>query len=102
VTYLGSVVLEQEAALRSFKVTETFFRFLTKVFKRPYPAECLSLEGTLAMEHSLPLAALRHIYRPCMTEYFAMAFVDAAAVGSFTARALKLTRVLLEHFLEVP
>ena len=37
-----------------------------------------------------------------MTEYFNISFVDASSVGSFTARLLKLTRVLLQHFLEVP
>ena len=37
-----------------------------------------------------------------MAEYFTLQFADAAAMGSLTARLLKLTRILLDHFNEVP
>ena len=37
-----------------------------------------------------------------MAEYFALQFADVAAMGSLTARLLKLTWILLDHFSEVP
>jgi len=36
-----------------------------------------------------------------MLEYFNISFADAASIGNLTARLLKLTRVLLDHFLEI-
>lgn len=37
-----------------------------------------------------------------MAGYFEVQFADAAAMGRLTARLLKLTRILLNHFNEVP
>ena len=56
----------------------------------------------MAFDNSLICSALEKIYLSCMAGYFSMQFQDAASIASFTTRALKLTRVLLELFLEVP
>ena len=37
VSFFGGIVLEAEKQLRNYKATESYLRFLTKVFKRPYP-----------------------------------------------------------------
>ena len=37
-----------------------------------------------------------------MLDYFNTSFIDAASMGKLTMRLFKLTRVLLNHFLEVP
>ena len=96
-------MLVKEDMLKNFKVTESFLRFLTKVYKRPYPLECISsIDKRMTLDNSLIISALEKIYLSCMSQYFNMQFSDAAAIGSFTKRVLKLTRVLLELFLEVP
>ena len=37
VSYFGGIVLEAEKSLANYKATESYLRFLTKVFKRPFP-----------------------------------------------------------------
>ena len=37
-----------------------------------------------------------------MEDYFNTSYIDAASMGKYTTRLLKLTRALLGHFMEVP
>ena len=99
-SHFGGVILEAEARLNNFKTTESFLRFLSKCLKRTYPQECLP-EG-LPFGDSVLARSLYQIYAVLMAEYFNLQFADAAAMGSLTARLLKLTRILLNHFNEVP
>ena len=100
--YFGGVVLEAESCLRNYKATEAFLRFLCKCFKRPYPQECLDREGLLSIETSILAHALEQTYCKCVEEYFSLSYADTASMGNFTARILKLTRILLELFTDVP
>ena len=102
VVFFTNVVLVQEESLKNYKVTEAFMRFLTKIFKRAYPLDCVDHEELMSMDRSFIFSALHRIYLSCMRGFFNMQFADGDAAGNFMTRAFKLTRVLLEHFSEVP
>ena len=75
-------------------------RFLCKIFKRTYPQECLDREKDFM--DSFLAQALYGFYKLVLEHYQELKFVDAASMGTFTARLLKLTRTLLDHFTEIP
>ena len=102
VSYFGGIILEAEKTLANYKATESYLRFLTKVFKRPYPQASLPDDLKLEFERSLLANSLEQVYFKCMVDYFNTGFIDAASMGKLTTRLFKLTRVLLNHFLEVP
>ena len=102
VSYFGGVVLEAEKQLRNYKATESYLRFLTKAFKRPYPQSALPDDQMIEFERSLFASSLEQIYFRCMEDYFNTSYIDAASMGKYTTRLLKLTRALLNHFMELP
>ena len=90
----------EASTLHSYKATEAFLRFLCKIFKRRYPQECLDREKNLM--DSFLAQALNRFYKTSMEYYRSLKFLDAASMGRFTARLLKLTCILLDHFTEIP
>ena len=95
VVFFTNVVLVQEGSLKNYKVTEAFMRFLTKIFKRAYPLDCMAQEELMSMERSFIFSALNRVYLRCMRDFFNMQFADGDAAGNFMQRAFKLTRALL-------
>ena len=102
-----------ENQLAEYKVTQKFLRFLCKVFKHSNPMLCLEKPPTqmgmqqeerqvVRLEYSFLMQALEYVYMPLMQHYFRLKFVDAYSLGSLTARLLKLTRILLNKFTDVP
>ena len=70
-TFFSTTVLAQEDSLKNFKVTESFLRLLTKVYKRPYPIECLgNVDQRMALDNSLIISVLEKTYLSCMSGYF--------------------------------
>lgn len=102
VSFFGSTVLDAESSLLNYRATESFLRFLTKVFKQPYPQGCLPADDLLHLEQSILVQALESTYMRCMTDYFNTGYADAASMGKYTSRLLKLTNTLLNFFLEIP
>jgi hypothetical protein len=94
--------LENEVELKNFKGTETFLRFLCKVFKSSYPMECLSQDDLSSFDKCFIVQAIQGVYLKCMTQYFHLKFANVSSFAKLTARALKLASVMLEHFREIP
>ena len=59
-------------------------------------------DDLLHLEQSILAHALEATYLRCMTDYFNTNFADAASMGKYTSRLLKLTNTLLNFFMEVP
>ena len=84
----------------NYKATESFLRFMCKIFKRNHPQECLE-QGKNLMDSFLAHSLINY-YKKCMDNWQSLQFQDAASMGSFMARLLKLTRILLDQFTEIP
>lgn len=60
------------------------------------------MDQQVELQKSLIYRALEAIYLPCMTNFFSIQYANSDSAASFFARIFKLTRTLLQMFLEIP
>ena len=88
-------VLAKEEQLKNFKITEAFFRLLTKMFKQATPLDYLSPAQLLELDNSLIFTSIQEVYMPCMLNFFSIQYANSESAASFFARVFKLTRTML-------
>jgi hypothetical protein len=74
------------------------------MFKKSNPLDCLKREDTvlIKLDTAFLYQSLQHVFVPLMKNYFSLKFKNTNGLGHLTARLLKLGRILLAKFNDIP